>query len=229
MAAGAAHELNNPLAVISGRSQLLASQLQEPKLKQAAKTICDQAHIITNIITELMAFAKPVPPKVTECELPELIDRALHEAKSITDPADRTIEVTMTDMPNVIVDPQQVTAALTEILSNAIQATDERRGHVTIHAAYDAYSTRVALTVADNGCGMDDETLKRAFDPFFSSKPAGRRRGMGLAKALRWIESSGGTMRLESRLGKGTRGSILLPAAPISPPANVAKPVRKAQ
>jgi signal transduction histidine kinase len=100
---------------------------------------------------------------------------------------------------------------------------------VTIHAAYDAYSTRVALTVADNGCGMDDETLKRAFDPFFSSKPAGRRRGMGLAKALRWIESSGGTMRLESRLGKGTRGSILLPAAPVSPPVKVAKPVRKAQ
>jgi signal transduction histidine kinase len=62
---------------------------------------------------------------------------------------------------------------------------------------------------------MDDETLKRAFDPFFSSKPAGRRRGMGLAKALRWIESSGGSMRLESRLGKGTRGSILLPAVPL--------------
>src|SRR5258706_2013169 len=227
MAAGAAHELNNPLAVISGRSQLLASQLTEPKLKQAAKTICDQAHIITNIITELMAFAKPVPPKVVECELPELIDRALHEAKSITDPTDRTIEVTMTDMPPVIVDPQQVTAALTEILSNALQATDEK-GHVTIHAAYDAYSSRVALTVADNGCGMDEETLKRAFDPFFSSKPAGRRRGMGLAKALRWIESSGGTMRLESRLGKGTRGSILLPAAPINPPTAQA-PVRKAQ
>jgi signal transduction histidine kinase len=64
---------------------------------------------------------------------------------------------------------------------------------------------------------MDEETLKRAFDPFFSSKPAGRRRGMGLAKALRWIESSGGTMRLESRVGKGTRGSILLPAIAIEP------------
>ena len=227
MAAGAAHELNNPLAVISGRSQLLASQLEDPKLKQAAKTICDQAHVITNIITELMAFAKPVPPKVVECELPELMDRALHEAKLIADPADRTIEVTMTDMPPVIVDPQQVTAALTEVLCNAIQATKDR-GHITIHAAHDAYSSRVAIMVADDGCGMDDETLKRAFDPFFSSKPAGRRRGMGLPKALRWIESSGGTMRLESRVGKGTRGSILLPAAPISVPA-LAKPVRKAQ
>src|SRR5205807_8040772 len=124
MAAGAAHEMNNPLAVISGRSQLLASQLTDPKQKQAAKTISDQAHVITDIITELMAFAKPVPPKVVECELPELVGRALHEAKSQTDPADRQIEVTMTDIPPVMVDPQQVTAALTEIISNALQATE---------------------------------------------------------------------------------------------------------
>jgi putative nucleotidyltransferase with HDIG domain len=233
MAAGAAHELNNPLAVISGRSQLLASQLADPKLKQAAKTIGEQAHVISDIVTELMAFAKPVPPKVEECELPELVARALHEAKSISDPADRQIEVTMTDVPPVMVDPRQVTAALTEVISNAIQATDEGKGHVKVHAAYDAYSSRVALTVADDGCGMDEETLKRAFDPFFSSKPAGRRRGMGLAKALRWIESSGGTMRLESRLGKGTRGSILLPAIPLSAPARpapaTAAGIRKAQ
>jgi signal transduction histidine kinase len=60
---------------------------------------------------------------------------------------------------------------------------------------------------------MDEATLKRAFDPFFSCKPAGRRRGMGLAKALRWIESSGGSIRLESRLGQGTRAIVLLPAS----------------
>src|SRR5207302_6017355 len=116
-------------------------------------------------------------------------------------------------------------------MSNAIQATDEKRGHVTIHTAYDNHSGRVVMSVNDNGCGMDEETLARAFDPFFSSKPAGRRRGMGLAKALRWIESSGGTMRLESRLGKGTRGSILLPAVAMTAPAAATKgtkSVRKA-
>jgi signal transduction histidine kinase len=73
------------------------------------------------------------------------------------------------------------------------------------------------VSVADNGCGMDAETLKRAFDPFFSSLPAGRRRGLGLAKALRWIESSGGSIRLESKPagspGQGTRAMVLLPAA----------------
>jgi signal transduction histidine kinase len=82
---------------------------------------------------------------------------------------------------------------------------------VDVHAGFDPYSSRVVLTVTDNGCGMDEPTLKRAFDPFFSSRPAGRRRGMGLAKALRWVESSGGSIRLESHLGQGTRAVILLP------------------
>jgi signal transduction histidine kinase len=60
---------------------------------------------------------------------------------------------------------------------------------------------------------MNEAALRQAFDPFFSSKPAGRRRGMGLSKAQRWIEASGGAIKLESRLGKGTRAVILLPAA----------------
>jgi signal transduction histidine kinase len=83
---------------------------------------------------------------------------------------------------------------------------------VAIHAAYDSFSGRVAVTVADDGRGMDEKTLRQAFDPFFSAMPAGRRRGMGLAKAMRWVESSGGSMRLESRPDQGTRALILLPA-----------------
>jgi signal transduction histidine kinase/HD-like signal output (HDOD) protein len=216
MAAGAAHEMNNPLAVISGRSQLLASQLTDPKQKHAAKLIYEQSHRLSEIITELMDFAKPVPPQVGEMDLAELVERALHEAKLLSDPADRTIEVTISDVPPVIVDSRQVTAALTEVISNAIQATDGTRGHVTIHTAYDSHSGQVVMSVNDNGCGMDEETLKRAFDPFFSSKTAGRRRGMGLAKSLRWIQASGGSIRLESRVDLGTRTIILLPAAPVN-------------
>ncbi len=213
MAAGAAHEMNNPLAVISGRSQLLASQLADPKQKAAAHLIQEQAHRLTDIITELMDFAKPVPPKPAETDVAELIDRALHEAKLHNDPADRSIEVTLGDVPNVTVDKDQVVAALIEVIENALSATDPAKGQLHVHAAFDAYSLRVAVTVTDNGMGMDDETLRRAFDPFFSMRPAGRRRGMGLAKAQRWIEASGGTIKLESRPNQGTRTVILLPAA----------------
>ncbi|HEY8665394.1 MAG TPA: HDOD domain-containing protein, partial [Tepidisphaeraceae bacterium] len=182
MAAGAAHEMNNPLAIISGRSQLLSSQLSDPKQKHAASLIHDQSHRISEIITELMEFAKPSPPKPCDADLAELIDRALYEAKTQDDPADRTIEVTMGDVPYVRVDPDQLVAALVEMIGNAIQATDEQRGHIAIHAAFEAVSNRALVTIADNGCGMDDETVRRAFDPFFSCRPAGRRRGMGLAK-----------------------------------------------
>lgn len=227
MAAGAAHEMNNPLAVISGRSQLLAAQLADPKFKAMAHLIHDQSHRLSEIITELMDFAKPVPPERQECDVADLIARSLHDAKQHTDPADRNIELTMGDVPSVMVDPIQVAAALTEVIDNAVLATDPTEGQVTIHAAYDPYSSRVAITVSDNGCGMDDQTLKRAFDPFFSSKPAGRRRGLGLPKALRWVESSGGTMRLESRPQQGTRTLILLPA--VTPSASeVDRPERKA-
>jgi signal transduction histidine kinase len=133
--------------------------------------------------------------------------------KGLTEPAGRKIEVTMGEVPPVKVDGQQVQAALVEVLHNAVQATDEKTGEIIIHAAYDSFSSRVVVSVSDNGCGMDEATLKRAFDPFFSSLKAGRRRGLGLAKALRWVESSGGSIRLESHQGQGTRAMILLPAA----------------
>ena len=215
MAAGAAHEMNNPLAVISGRSQLLASQLSEPKQKHAATLIYDQSHRLSEIITELMDFAKPVPPKPTVCDLADLVGRAIHDAKLLDETPDRQIEITIGDVPCVEVDAEQVSAALREIIGNAIQATDDDRGQILIHGAFDFMSNRVVLTITDNGCGMDEETLKRAFDPFFSSRRAGRRRGMGLAKALRWVECSGGTIRQESSVGQGTRTTVLLPASSV--------------
>lgn len=213
MAAGAAHEMNNPLAVISGRSQLLARELSDPKQQAAATLVYEQSQRLSAIITELMTYARPTAPNPVPLEPAELVDRALHEAKQRTEPADRAIEVTLRDVPAVLVDVAQVSAAVGEVIGNALQATDERTGRIGIHAAYESISGRVVLTIEDNGTGMDEATMKRAFDPFFSARPAGRRRGMGLAKALRWIESSGGTLRLESHPGQGTRVSISLPAA----------------
>jgi len=125
----------------------------------------------------------------------------------------------MGEVPGVTVDPKQVGKALAEVIDNALQATVAGKGHVAVHAAFDPYSSRVVVTVSDDGCGMDEETVKRAFDPFFSSKRAGRRRGMGLAKALRWVEASGGSIRLESRPGQGTRAILLLPSANATPTA----------
>jgi signal transduction histidine kinase/HD-like signal output (HDOD) protein len=235
MAAGAAHEMNNPLMVISGRSQLLASQLSDPKLKHAATLIYEQSHRLSEIITELMDFAKPAPPQPAVVEVADLVGRALHDAKMMTESADTNVEMTLTDVPPVMVDQEQVAAALGELIGNAMQATEPAasdtakgqtgKGQVEIHAGYDATSGHVVLSISDNGCGMDEQTLKRAFDPFFSAKPAGRRRGMGLAKALRWIEASGGSIRLESQPGQGTRSMVLLPVPSTKPLEDALTPV----
>ena len=121
---------------------------------------------------------------------------------------------------------------LSETVANKIAAGEvvERPASVVkelLENSLDAGATRIRINVeaggrkliqiTDNGCGMDEQTLKRAFDPFFSAKPAGRRRGMGLAKALRWVEASGGSIRLESRPGQGTRSVVLLPVIVFEP------------
>lgn len=213
MAAGAAHEMNNPLAVISGRSQLLAASLSDPKHRQAAQLIYDKSQQLSDIITELMYFARPLAPKSAPTPVVTIVEQAIEQAKGRSKIDDRNIDVRLGELPEAEVDGQQVASAIAEILVNAIQATDPQDGQITLASSFDAFGRRVVITVSDNGCGMDEHVLKHAFDPFFSAKQAGRRPGMGLAKALRWIESSGGTMRLESRPGEGTRAILLLPAS----------------
>ncbi len=213
MAAGAAHEMNNPLAVISGRSQLLAATLSDAKQRASAQLIFEKSQALSNIITEMMHFARPLAPQSSRTSVAALFAAALEQAKGHTEIADRQIEVRVGEVPDADVDGQQVGSALTEIVINAIQATDPQAGRITLAASFDGFSQQLVLTVSDNGCGMEEHVLRHAFDPFFSAKQAGRRPGMGLAKALRWIETSGGSMRLESQPNAGTRAIVLLPAA----------------
>ena len=219
VAAGAAHEMNNPLMVISGRSQLLASSLTDPKHKAAAQQIAEQSQRLSDMITSLMDYARPRPPRLETVDLMGLVDRARAIAKRQTDPADRTVVVSIApEVPPVSADAGQLAEALGEVLANAHQATGPA-GRIEITGRYDAYSGRVVLAVSDDGCGMAGETLAHAFDPFFSAKPAGRRRGMGLATALRKVEAGGGSLRLDADPGRGARATFLLPAADVVAPA----------
>jgi len=236
LAAGAAHEMNNPLTVISGRSQLLAVALKsssDTKLAASASLIAEQAQRLSDIITDLMHFARPLPSHLESHSVSAVLQESLEEAKNIVNQDakehaqndDRKVVVQVgPDVPGVIVDKQQVTNALAQIVANAIQASegvqmsDERSNEpVTVTAAFDRFGKQVVITIDDQGPGMDEETLARAFDPFYSAQAAGRRRGMGLAKAQRWVKGSGGSIRLESQPGEGTRAVIVLLADPASP------------
>ncbi len=216
MASGAAHELNTPLAVISGRAQLLADAENDQQKKQMLRQIIDRAEEISGALKDLLEFAEPSAPRAASVDVAALLDEALARTSAALD--FKAVEAYVTcdqTIPQVSIDPSQITPAIVSILINAQQAYPGGAGPVTITAAFDEQSGRVSIDIADSGAGMSADVLARATQPFFSAKPAGRRRGMGLANAKRLILLNGGTLGIASQQGAGTTVSVSLPVAPV--------------
>jgi len=212
MAAGAAHEINNPLAVVAGRAQLMADSATGDDQK-TWQSIASQAQRISDIVSEMMEFAKPpapAPERVTvEALLTAARDAAAVEAKT----ADLTVELAVgEDVPEVSVDVGQMAGVLIELMANARAAQGEKP-RVQLQAVYDDVSDAVLVKVIDGGEGMTEEVMEKAFTPFFSDRPAGRGRGMGLSKARRRVELAGGKIWIASTPGDGTTVFIQLPVA----------------
>lgn len=214
MAAGAAHELNNPLAVISGRAQLLLEHVRDSDVRETLNAILEQAHACSDIVTELMSFARSPSPEPEAVDLEsciknlktELTSKGLVEADAIE------IEV-MSDTPPVWFDRSLLVRLFGELFENAIEATDSATCRLAVKATPHLTEECVVVTVSDNGRGMTPETLGRAMDPFFSSRPAGRGRGLGLSRVQRWLQQGGGAIRIDSKPGQGTRVEMRLPLA----------------
>ena len=208
LAKGAAHEMNNPLTIISGRSQLLASRLEDGNGGKAAREICEQAHKLSNLITSLHLFASPPKPRICDVDIRALVRKAVGHFR------ERFPDVVITHKVEdscrfVRIDPDQMLEVLTELLQNAGEA--QPRSFVRLVVQADPSDDRILITVTDDGMGMDSHCLEHAFDPFFSDKPAGRKSGLGLARAQRLIEGHNGRIDLHSSPGHGTKARIWLP------------------
>jgi signal transduction histidine kinase len=224
MASGAAHELNSPLTVISGRAQMLGEMTENPEFKRTLELIQNKAHECSRIVTELMDFARPRVPVSAQFDIGELI-REEREAALQAQRLDASSFVL--DLPaspvRLTADREQVRIVMHELIANACDALAEQGGHLTVRCRQHIADETVEVTVHDSGPGMDAATLERAFDPFFSHRQAGRRRGFGLPRAHRIVESHGGRIWLESRRGEGTTAHVLLPGTP----RTVASPVQE--
>lgn len=209
-AAGAAHELNNPLSVISGRAQLLARTEADPTKKESLKQIQQNSGELSRIVEDLMGFAEPDEPRKALVAVKQIIDEAvqLTALKTGIDTADIDIQIAE-NVNDVSVDSGQVVSALANIISNALEAYEQGHGPVTISAR--RADSLVQINISDSGRGMDAEMLKKITWPFYSAKPAGRKRGMGLATADRLIELNGGSLSFESQPGRGTTATVVIP------------------
>jgi len=212
MAAGAAHELNDPLSVISGRAQLLVQDRSDANKAEALRQIEDNCRRLSGVVEDLMSFAQPPRPRKALVATRQIIDEALELAalKTHSETIDAQIEID-DSINDVFVDSGQIVSSLASIISNAVESYENQTGPVHITAARAGSSVRIEIT--DQGCGMGTQTLEKAMYPFFSSKPAGRRRGMGLATAVRLIELNGGSLKLASEPGKGTTATVTLPCS----------------
>jgi len=212
MAAGAAHELNNPLAVISGRAQLLAEAQSDKETKEILKQIYENAREASGIIEDLMSFAEPPKPRAARTNVKKMLDEAVQLTSRKTNIEDLDVQIEVAgDIGSVVVDSAQIVSAIANIISNAVESYSEQIGQIKISADTDDTGELVKLAIQDQGCGMDAETVKKATQPFFSARPAGRKRGMGLAYAARFIQINKGSLNIESEPGSGTTVTISLP------------------
>lgn len=218
-AAGAGHEMNNPLAVISGRAQLLLAGERDPARRRDLAAIQQQAGRVHEMIADLMLFARPPAPRKEPCDLAVLVERVARELGPSA--AERGIQLETrleARLGPAWVDPNQLIVALRALVENALRAVP-RAGRITIRLRM-APSPAVGaeLVVADNGPGLAPLVRRHLFDPYFSGYPAGRGLGLGLSKAWRIARLHGGDLTVAPESEPGATFVLSLPATAFSEP-----------
>lgn len=217
---GIAHDFNNLLTPILGGLEIIASRMDDARLKRIAETALESTRRGAKLTSQLLAFSRIQRISMAPVEVNRVIEKMndlLHHTIG------SSIKVETRLSPEVvygICDPNQLENAVLNLAINGRDAMPEG-GTLTIssdrttqHEAHDvAPGDYVCVSVTDTGTGMSEEVLVRATEPFFSTKPTGKGTGLGLAQVYGIARQSGGTLRIESELGKGTTIHLLLPEA----------------
>lgn len=212
-AAGAGHEINNPVATIAGYAQQLLAGETDPDRRHALATIGAQAYRIRDMIGDVMLFARPPQP------CPEPIDLALavrDVVGKLTDEArDAGVHIQMDAIGETagFADAVQFRVVISSLLRNSLEALGEGGGHVTVKIRTIQESGRrwVDLTITDNGRGLTELEREHLFDPFFSGRQAGRGLGFGLPKAWRIVTLHGGRIDVETPAAGGLKFIVRWP------------------
>jgi signal transduction histidine kinase len=215
LAAGAGHEINNPLAVISGQAQYLLGQEMETSRRRSLQTIVNQANRIHQTLTDLMQFARPMPARRQPIDVARLMREVSLSLQGLA--TDRQVRLICCDPAapyHVHADPGQLQTALTCLVRNAIEAAPPE-GWAGVRAERTS-SDQLELIVEDNGRGPTASDRLHLFDPFYSGRKAGRGRGLGLSTAWRLAQQNHGEVGWE-RTGDGlTRFVLRLPGLTVA-------------
>lgn len=213
-AAGAGHEINNPVATIVGRAELLLKGETNPERRQALMTIGAQALRIRDMIGDLMVFARPPKPEPKSLDLVEVVDDVLRKlSETLRAKSLNVVRQGESSVP-ILADPVQLRVVVSNLLLNSANASAVG-GSIRVECSSGAMDSRrsAVLIVRDHGAGLSDVEREHLFDPFFSGRQAGRGLGFGLCKCWRIVEQHGGRIDCDSSAEEGTMFRVTWPAS----------------
>lgn len=217
VAAGVAHEVKNPLAIIvQGVTYLQKALRDDERLADVAARIEKSALRADNIVKALLGFARQIAIKTEEADIVPLIDETLLLVNhQISQKRIRVERRYASGLPQVVMDISQVRQVLINLFMNACEAMSDEGvlGVSTALATGEDGQPLVQVVVSDTGGGISEESLKKVFDPFYTTKDATGNTGLGLSISKGIIDRHQGTIVIESDPGRGTRVTIGLPAS----------------
>jgi two-component system NtrC family sensor kinase len=219
LAAGVAHEINNPLAIINEKAGLMMDLLEYSKDFPEKEKFTSLTDVILQSITRcrsithrLLGFARRMEVQIEVLDLNEVLRETFTflEKEALYRNLDVRLQLAP-DLPRIASDRGQLQQVFLNLLNNSYAAVEDG-GSVTI-TSYEKDLDTVAVSIQDNGCGMSEETIKHIFEPFFTTKK-GTGTGLGLPITYGIIKKLGGDIEVQSKEGKGTTMTVYLPKKP---------------
>ena len=212
-AAGAGHEINNPVATIAGRAQLLLASEVDSERRHALEIIGGQALRIRDMIGDVMLFARPPEPRIERVELLPLVEQAVQSQAELHRKQSASIAVNIPSDWTLMGDRNQLLVLFSNLVRNSLEAND-RPGlaiSLDVRQAERESSPWSVITVTDDGPGIPDEIREHLFDPFYSGRPAGRGLGFGLSKCWKIARLHGGEIQVLAAKGRGASFEVWWP------------------
>lgn len=224
MAAGIAHEINNPVAIMMEEVGWIQDLIQDhdatatwndDEIQSALKQVTTQGHRCKDITQKLLSFAHKTEPERFALDINNQIRETVDLVTSKARFSNVLIETTLSATPlHVNASTTEIQQVLLNIFNNSLDAMEPGGGKLTISTR--AANKNIILEIRDTGCGIPESVLSKVFNPFFTTKPVGRGTGLGLAVCYGLIKNMGGDISVSSAVGQGTTFHITLPMAPAS-------------
>jgi PAS domain S-box-containing protein len=217
LSAGIAHEINNPLGVILGYTQLLIRQSETAsETYQDLKTIEKHVRNCKTVVEDLLNFARTSPPQEDAIRIDAAVDDVLNFVRQHAGlervRIDRSYDPRV---PEMVLDAKKIKQVFMNLIMNARHAIGDS-GMLTVATVYNHSRREVEIRVSDTGHGIEPKNLPRIFDPFFTTKPTGEGTGLGLSVSYGIVKNHGGEIHVSSTVGEGSCFTVILPV--VSPP-----------